>query len=49
MTHECKLCKSDKMQDLLLDGNGKLFCRSCREIVYEEDIHPDILKKLRKN
>ena len=45
MTHECKLCKSDEMRDLLVDGNGIFFCRSCGKAVDDLDVHPEAFPK----
>lgn len=48
--HKCELCESDKMQDLIVDVAKRFYCRSCKNRVDYEDIHPSILKdfKLRR-
>jgi len=45
MTHECEKCKSDKMQDLLIDKARNFYCRSCNKLVNDCDVHPEIIKK----
>lgn len=47
MTHECEKCKSDKMQDLMIDGSGIFYCRSCRNIADDCDVHPEIIRKFK--
>lgn len=43
--HECKTCKSDKMQDCLIDRNGVFSCRACGKNLDDADVHPFILNK----
>jgi len=46
--HECKLCKSNKMQDLLIGNDGVFLCRSCWKPVDDKDVHPKIFFKYKK-
>jgi len=48
MTHECEKCKSDKMQDCLIDKNKVFYCRSCWKALNDSDVHPSLIKKYRK-
>ena len=48
MTHECELCKSDNMQDLLIGSDGVFFCRSCWKPVNDEDVDEFILNKFKR-
>lgn len=48
MTHECKKCKSDDMQDCLVDSSGRFFCRSCGKLIDDSDVHPEIFMEFKR-
>jgi hypothetical protein len=45
--HECEKCKSEEMQDLLIDGFKSFFCRSCFQLVNDCDVHKNILNEFK--